>query len=419
MVDYQWSDLEGTPNPNSPNSWLQETIDVARDAACEYYSEGPGSAAGSALSYVGLGAIDSLWRRICRPGAPQPPPPRLPNEGGQCPVVYSVIHRVGTQSGGLFPAGTTNLRGPVKFGRGPSNAGDQQVWGIFHAEGFLFLISTGINETVIGGIQSVSRLDGQPDSCGNPAPELPQSRDLREPPRQRPPVLLPPAPGLPRIPIPPIVIPPIRPPVSLPSFPPIPGVPFLPIPWKPEINVDVGGVQVTFDLGGVTFNVRNEFNLNLPSPQPGNPGGGGRPLPPAGGDCKDCCDEVTAIRERLNKMPAIGDFAASPGPITPASNGGRLPLGPLTAGVRIFDVVPPVNAKIQDGGGGPDVLWAGWGWFEFAGGVLGPRENLDSGGKFFAVDVDAVLPGRTPVAFNWTLYTGFTASVQPVALARV
>lgn len=197
------------------------------------------------------------------------PPPFTgpPFQGGQCPVTYSITTEIyacvtagcGTQG----PYGLGNYLGPITGLRGGFQPG--QGWGVFisHAgvESYFNLSSGGPTTYVSFDVQNpiLTRLDGQPDNCGNPTPPIDPTP--------------PPYPRIPRdvpyqdndgnnftIPII-LVFAPVR--VNIDGTL---NVPFR-IQLDPEFNVEFNGT-LNINNGNINFNFGNPNIAPGPFPQP-------------------------------------------------------------------------------------------------------------------------------------------------------
>lgn len=216
------------------------------------------------------------------------------------------------------------------------------------------------------------RMDGQADTCGDPAPAYPLT------------------------PIPPGVT---SKPVTVNISPNVAvTVPFVYAPIKPELafspqlQVEVGGLGFTFDLGGVTVDLP-DINPN-PKPLPGYPGIGSpttpRPSPPGtpGGNtggggtgvtCPDPCPEIP---------PFPTDLPPQGSPITRPTNSGGEYGSPGITFLEVVLTTPP--GKWAAGDGGQPVRYAGWVAFKDATGGYYPREPIAFDRSLFKAPVGAV-----------------------------
>lgn len=227
----------GTPPSLIPNVGLA----VARQA-CRRYADNPGGVPGAAAAG---------FERVCRPyldniGYGSGPLLDQPFTGGQCPVAYNVTFNATGASGACNPIqfGTSTTSagiGPISISRFHDTAISGQSGGL--CPGFTYnvvrLTNAAGTTTLVGqgrGIRlnsiSVSRVDGQPDSCGD-----------------RPIIIVPPAP--------PAVPGPVR-------------EPFKPTP-DTNINIDV----TIGPTGDVNFNIGTGPITIDPFGGGGSGGGGG------------------------------------------------------------------------------------------------------------------------------------------------
>lgn len=412
MVDYPWS-LAESSGADGPGEYLSQYIASARDAACDYYSDGPGSVAGTQYENPLTAATDSLMRKICRPSGPRvPPAPQQPFTGGQCPVFYNVSHEEGTVRTGIIGSGTNALQGPIRYGRVGNQPDGRQAFGIYHRNGVFVTISTGSEETVIGGITGISRVDGLPDTCGNPSPILPESANGAPPPAIRGGVYLPPAPGLPPVLRIPTVLPTVYlPPVKLPSLPvPLPS-PFPPL-FQPQVNVQIGPFVFNFNLGGVTVKFGSDSTSPTSTPPALPPSGGAPPVVVKGGDCPDCCDDVSAILDRVKKLVGPGDYTETIYAEGEMVNGGSVSLPSKTAYVEVYDVVQSSRTSVQSGAGGPDVYFAGWVWYAYTNSALGERVPVDGKQKYYVPEHQWLIGSSSAGSFKWTMKRGCSAKYR-------
>lgn len=122
-------------------------------------------------------AIPDFWRRaLCDTDAPDPEPP--PFTGGQCPTTYRVTVRrafrqntTGNQQNQTGLA-AGNFLGPLRQER--RQVGNNLVLFVIDGNGqetATFSVNNQTNTVLFLGIDGATRLDGQPDDCGDPEPE--------------------------------------------------------------------------------------------------------------------------------------------------------------------------------------------------------------------------------------------------------
>lgn len=246
---------------------------------------------------------------------PEPPPP--PFSGGQCECVsYEVTYTFTSLVPGSTPRTFTGrYRGPI----GPvaiayqaiPNTTRRQAGFFYGAEacgGRQFELLQGYDPEQVSGrpsvvINSVSRVDGQPDNCGDPSPnpdDPPTFPDPSPPPSPTPP----PTPG------PSIDWPGIGP--ITPILAPVVGIIYIDADANVRIpvtvNVDLPDVDINFDFN---FDVNISDPTEPPKPLPDKPGerDDDRPEKP---DCPPPpeCDEEPEEKEPDEPIPA-GSYAAA------------------------------------------------------------------------------------------------------------
>ena len=150
------------------------------------------------------------------------------------------------------------------------------------------------------------------------------------------------------------------------------------VEFSPSIEVNVNGVNISFDLGGVDINFGGGSGSGggggvLPpgsGDDPGNPPQPPKPRTPGvggGGECPDPCTP-TDLSEVLELLEDIKECACPPETVllTTSTSG---PSGTLTTGDNLpafaasLAIDSPVNpaTRVQFGGGAaPDVYFLGW-----------------------------------------------------------
>lgn len=252
IVSLPWSE-EGYATGSNAGNYAAKVADAAADFACGLARSYPGAVVGNAAS----SAIQGLWDGLCSNRGGPPPPPGRPQEGGKCSVDY-----IWNFSTSLNPRSCGNQGECPFLTTGPIT--NFKVTGIINrdtlpdgtpiAEYSASFVQAGgavITGSAVGfypGDQPtlvLARADGLPDSCGDDPGGYPP--DTNNPPDGTfsGDVTINNNDGLD------VTIPIVYTPVNV-------GV-------DVGINLNVGGVNVRFDLGGVTLN----FN---PQTQPGQPG---------------------------------------------------------------------------------------------------------------------------------------------------
>lgn len=360
MGDISFITLNENPGTLGPSTLLNAG-NAAADLVCDLYEKYPTGI----LPSIGRTPIsdltDGLLRDLCGPRGKLPPDRTIPFNGGQCNCVsYNVEYGFTTATGTSGVSGTT-INGPissVKVAFTGTTGGGTPGYGI---------VTTGRNSACNGTRQAtdlagsavglkitsvtITRSDGNPDTCGNPEPQYDDNPD-----------------GANYSINPTININggPITVPVTLaPTF-------FTPVNiFRPELNVDVGGINVKFDLGGLTFSpsINPTTNITLPSSNPLNP------LPPARpGNPKDCPDlNLAPVFDRFNdvdnQLDTIQDCACGPDKIIRttaygAQDSRTIAIPPDCIGVRL--TINEVGARVRSQYGnsnGPDVYFIGWASF--------------------------------------------------------
>ena len=219
----------------------------------------------------------SLWPLLC-PDRPPPPEayPVPPYNGGQCPEQYTIFTQVISGPNAGPPNQVGGLVGPLEYYPEPFE-GIQDFRGrMFFARCICGTSPQGRVCIALGSpsptvIDFWERTDGQPDNCGDPAPEFP----------------------IPRTPLPPG--PPEDRPVTDPD-----GGPDINFTFAPSVGplfVDIDGslkIPVNVNVAGpnIFAPVNIPVNISLPDFEPTfniGGGGGGEPGPPV----SPCCEPPT------------------------------------------------------------------------------------------------------------------------------
>lgn len=267
--------------------------------------------------------LQPLVDMICDlPGDPPslPPLPIDSKNQGQCKCgVYSVTYQNVFQNGGSQPASTFGAFGPVRLFRSDRTEANIQPGDFvisYHGDFpgqctqnpiYFVALRNGIGSDRTN-ILSISPISGQSvGTCDRAL--LPEYQE-------------------------PVTTPPSLPPIELPRLPPLPplSVPVFLTPvlvrpeinFSPTINIDVGGVNLTFSFDGweFSFNLGGQGDIILPPnqspslpplppvppiylPTPVNP-------PPSGGGGRDCCDEIleaiSGLRGRVITLKEVVDL---------------------------------------------------------------------------------------------------------------
>jgi len=140
---------------------------------------------GSGIGEFGINAARFLHNAVCN--TPPPPLPDPPFTGGQCAALYNV-EAVMTRAGGTIqnPFNTSSQAyGPIQGARFRNSSGNtttleivgapfgSNTTGIYPAGGVATNFGSPDTDVTSYTITSVSRADGQPDTCGSPPPVVP------------------------------------------------------------------------------------------------------------------------------------------------------------------------------------------------------------------------------------------------------
>lgn len=344
MVDFTFPELNSDTGTQTADT-LRNAANAAANVVCSLYQNYPSGLIPSFGDPTGLGAFnDGLLKRLCSPRGQVPPPPVAPFSGGQCVCVQ---YRVGgTYSGFGIPNGTFDLfaQGPIgEIVNNKVDGGDNRYGFFSGAVGCGGRVFNGVIQSALDGtvtITSVVRFPAEPDTCGNPPVKYPT-------------VTIPPSVfsptvnvGLPGgvVSIPVTIIPTlIRPTVN----------------FRPEINVDVGGINVNFNLGGVNFSLNTSGGSSITLP-PGDT----RPLPPPKIAPKDPLSQACDLTEVNRKLDEIKACACAKKKLLKsvsygAAKGRQVALPPDTQ-YAVVAATPTSGVKYQvSEGNSPDVYHVG------------------------------------------------------------
>lgn len=421
MADIPWAELNDSAS--KIGGATAAIVQNAQSAACRLYREYPGWLLNIQSSNPGGAALRGFWDRLCPAPEQQPPSPDKPFSGGQCCTNYRITWRVISPNVSPEPISVTRPGkvGSMRIAYERNSLGEisgrrfELPVGLNcpgRTPSFLFLAAQTGNNGVFNPIQviidSVVRTDAQPDTCGELPPQFP--------------IILPPPDALD-----------FNTPITIGGDTynfniVIPVTQFNPtVNFRPEFNVDVGGINVNFDMGGVNVDFTPEINLpsfpanedprsptNRPPPVP--------PRPPSGGGCPDVNLQpvLNAIADVDADLAVVGtnvellldcDRCDRPpvespdlGTIAyPASQSRQVSIPTSAVWIRVLIEQKPVNAKMQAGIASPDVYYCGW--HSFGGG--------SSAGERIPINyLDNVYPvPEGASSFSFTTYTGFEASL--------
>lgn len=395
MVDLRYADL---PDGNGlPATFLTGVAQTARNVACELYRNDPVRALGDSLGLPNLSPLKPVFDEMCTPRAAPVDPPGAPPpfRGGQCQGVnYTVSGRYRDSLGNIQSFSSPGLAGAiggltfVNDGPPPNTQAYAVIRGVgppFRVTGYD--VPGGLTE---GRITSVVPTGGGPDNCGDP------------------PLVYPPSTNDVNLWVKPNVS--ISVPVNVsPVFAPVLVRPTLnvgPVNIRPTVSVDVGGITVNFDFGGITFesNVNIGVNLLAPSPPPAYPPSVPPVLSPSPNapaakkdvagvlqEVEDCCPEDPTPPSELLSVPYIPAVSRV------------VPLPPKTKFVALSLIGKPDQPRQEFGVVADDVYYAGWASFDQSG-AHGLRFPIDFENKMY-------FPPEYASQFSYTCRIGYTASV--------
>lgn len=396
MPLFNFDGLNSEQGTNTANG-LRNVANAAADLVCDMYQNAPTGVVPSFGDGIGIGAFtQGMLDSLCRPRGKEPPPPARPFEGGQC---SGVLYNVNVTYKSLeFAETTTVIQAMGPIGPAVETTVDDPPFTRFTVKfssgGGPISIIQGATKPGFGRINSVTRADGGTDNCGSPPIAYPTRPPVASDYQRTSPVGF----GGPTVNVPVVIIPTL----IKPEF-----------NFRPEINVNVGGLTVNITPDGI--DVFLPPNPVLPTPIP--PGGDvpspiidPRPTPPPAipprGQPVQCPElDLTEVLEKLEDIEECacdGDFTIET--IEYGLAKGRtlvLPSGSFYVKVSI-SVTPSVRYQVAEGDA-PDVYYAGWYSFGSLGshGLRSPISFAASG--FFVPD------GAT--TFSYSLVFNSTATV--------
>lgn len=341
-------------------------------------------------------------------GIPGPPPiPELPFTGGQCcgttyEIVYQYTTPFGTQT--VTGAFTGKLGAPRIISNGPGLIGtDIPVTrcdgSMQYLAGWAFVSVESYFEGLYGpiSIAAVNPLFGGSNDCGDPLPVFPPAIPTPDDLKRTGDIVISPSLTIPVAFV--YVRPDIDVDVDVDAKFNIPVTINLP-DFNIDFNFDVGGVNINIGTGGNTTVIPTKPDVRDPQPKPSFKetnydaefrfiNSQLRRLKEEVDDIKDCACETPTTIQTVSY---------------PAANARVIALPAKTFLVRLTIDEKPANAKQQWGAGAPDVFYAGWASFGYAGGGWSERLPIDYLEKSF-------IPPRQPQGFSYTCYVGFTASL--------
>jgi hypothetical protein len=377
---------------SSSGSFLRDTANGVRNAVCGIYRESPGLIVRNPSAGFGKGLMDTL----CPDNNPVQDGliPTLPFTGGQCcSTTYAVTTSWENSDTGNSGTFTQNVTGAI--GGWSLEAANQfvSVWRLSYTpcNGTTLTVSgrsgsTAQMEKEQHFITNVQPLSGGANNCGDPPSSFP-TPSSSYPPSSAPDTVTVPSPNGDGFDITiPIGYVPITPTFDI----------------DPQIKIDVGGIPVTIDFGGFTFDFGNGDDPNtlpLSQLQEGLDAANDKlddlaGLPDGIGDLGDKLDELKECacpeeEERTFQTVTTGVIDGI------AISGLRL------NSLYVSLTLPP--QKAQFGNGGVTCYFAGWASVSYAGGYR-TREAINFIDSSFKVDEGA---------------TGFTVTLTNGAKGRV
>lgn len=395
---------------------LRNVANTAANAVCDLYQNYTDFTTGWS-DPTGIGAFNNaLFSRLCTPRAKNPAsPPSVPFTGGQCDGTYYTVqgtysHKTsgGTQNFTLF-----NVPGPLSGLNIGAESGTQYGYGIGCKAVAPFL--KGRANIVIGTPSNIDPFKMQitsatptsgPNNCGNPPPSWPYASPAANNYNYNTNVNI----GAGVVVNANVVISPIF--FKANAY------------IQPQIQVQVGPFNVTFDAGGVSIEPSFNFSTDKTLPDtskyptdtlpPANQNPGNQP---AGQQVTPC--DLTSVNTKLTTLQttanAIKDCAC---PITYAPS-----TSSLGAGISGYAALPsncikvnltltqrPDNAKVQKSNGSePDLYFCGYFYW---GDGTGRSERIP-----LNTTQNVLFPPPWATAFGWNLYTGYNCSVTATSLS--
>lgn len=335
---------------------LVDLANTAADFFCDVYAQFPAAIVSSPLDNPGARLVDGLARRVCAPRDKLPDDPTTPFTGGQCECAVYRITYTTYVDGASVGTNSTLQPGPLS---GPSleSDGSGKAYGLYVGTAACggrrrYNFASGFAEfkQEVGGvfvtIDSVVPDVGQPNTCGDPAPQydqrVPTLDDIKQ-----------------RIPIP-VGGTPVDVDIEINPVQFNPGINF-----KPQFNINVGGIQVNIEMTGAKINIGPQFNLPPvlpPGYDPRNP----KPspdTPPGSPELGDIADDLSDILDKLDELKECA--CGESGPILSSnlgvSNGDALPLPSNCFRVFIQLSTLSPKPKVEFGNNdAPNVYYAGW-----------------------------------------------------------
>lgn len=409
MVQYPfatWDEMRNATPGQDMGNVPKNLARGAKDALCNCYRNYPewtSAVVDPVYSIMNIPLLEDLCRNNRRNLQTEIPSSAT---GGQCAVnYYARVRFWGTGFGTPPPAFDTGwrlatenaLRGPITTTVRDTTGGGQTSREIFATTALGQKIRVGLEggrNTITAHAVEYYRVDGLPDTCGNP-------------------------------PIPPVRVPPVGDiyvptPIPTPNGPVI--VPII-VPVgvlvKPTFQLNIGAVNINIDLGGVYLTPAPDAPKTNPrgtDPNPVQPPGGpivvrppvddpddndGKPIPPA--------TDLTPVLNELEKVKSYTrrPKTSSATEIVAFGGSGTYDLPERATFVKLKVVEAPPNIRSQSGGLlGPTVYHQGWCAFGKSK-EYGERIPISYEENAFPVPVGCD-------SFSWTLYDGGQAEVSAI-----
>lgn len=358
MADYTLNELAASAGTNTGNTLL-DIANRAADFMCDLYRDYPGGIIPS-LNTPASRFTDGLARAICAPRNKLPPNVTPPATGGQCATTYTLQSQAQEPNCTFTnPSNRGNFVGPIsgmsytEGNRQPTGGPNGEFSGgasINFTDGngtpqFRAVGSFGNNSCTGRTVKwNFVRADGGTDTCGNIPTNYPSPGNVPTNYYNNNTII---NVGGNSVSVPITIIPTLFAPVNI---------------FRPEFNVDVGGINVNFSLGGVKFSP--SFNLNVPITLPGTDPRTNPPpaLPPSGdGNTSEC--DLDPVLELLNELldcdrceVTYETRQTSYG----AAKGRIISIPPNTRRVDVDITSLGIGVDAQLGEGSPNVYQVGW-----------------------------------------------------------
>lgn len=344
--------------------------------------------------------------KLCGGSPPLPLPDNPAVPGGKCQCVQYDVAYTGRLAQGSSFSGVFRVRGGISQAQYFTNSSGNIAFGFKayneqcnRVESFNVIDNVTLADIesgqAFGRIDTITRVDGQPDLCGD------------QPPTYKP--IVPPVNEVNRV-VPILIAPGIAIAAPIIFIRPTANIninPTLNFNLTPVFNFPSLGINISPKINGIEIN--NTINFvggnqpGLPDPRPDPP-----TIPPSAGSDTDLTEVYRRLTELKNLSDEIKECACDENPPLTAIGLGTgnsftasLPANTKFVVMTIIEI--PGNRKFQDGLFAPDVLYAGWAWFGYEPNFLALRDPVDSERKVFFAQ-----PGAKQ--FAWTLYQGFRAT---------